>query len=35
MLREPEPPAEQDPPTEPEMDMQSAFRAPQFGLGEH
>ncbi len=34
MLREPEPPAE-PPPGVPELDMQSAFRAPQFGLGEH
>ena len=30
MLREPEPP-----PGVPELDMQTAFRAPQFGLGEH
>ena len=34
MLREPEPPAE-PPPGVPELDMQTAFRAPQFGLGEH
>ena len=35
MLREPEPPpAEQAPPPVPELDMQSAFRAPQFGLRE-
>ncbi len=34
MLREPEPPAE-PPPGGPELDMQTAFRAPQFGLGEH
>ena len=34
MFREPEPPAE-PPPGVPELDMQSAFRAPQFGLGEH
>ncbi len=35
MLREPEPPAEQPPSAAPELDMQTAFRAPQFGLGEH
>jgi DNA-directed RNA polymerase subunit omega len=36
MLREPEPPAEQPPPAGvAELDMQTAFRAPQFGLGEH
>ena len=35
MLREPEPPAEQPPPGVSELDMQTAFRAPQFGLGEH
>ncbi|EQD60221.1 MAG: DNA-directed RNA polymerase subunit omega [Steroidobacteraceae bacterium] len=35
MLREPEPPAEPPPPGVPELDMQTAFRAPQFGLGEH
>ncbi len=35
MLREPEPPpAEPATPEAPELDMQSAFRAPQFGLGE-
>ncbi len=34
MLREPEPPAEQAAPAVPELDMQSAFRAPQFGLRE-
>ncbi len=35
MLREPEPPpAEPAAPEVPELDMQSAFRAPQFGLGE-
>lgn len=33
MLREPEP-AEAAAPDVPELDMQSAFRAPQFGLGE-
>jgi len=31
MLREPEPPAE---PVIPELEAQSSFRAPQFGLGE-
>jgi DNA-directed RNA polymerase subunit omega len=31
MLREPEPPAE---PAVPEIEMQSTFRAPQFGLGD-
>jgi DNA-directed RNA polymerase subunit omega len=31
MLREPEPPAE---PAVPELDPQSSFRAPQFGLGD-
>ncbi|HTX06613.1 MAG TPA: DNA-directed RNA polymerase subunit omega [Steroidobacteraceae bacterium] len=31
MLREPEPPAE---PAIPELEAQSSFRAPQFGLGE-
>jgi len=31
MLREPEPPAE---PPAPEIEMQSTFRAPQFGLGD-
>jgi hypothetical protein len=31
MLREPEPPAE---PAAPEIEMQSTFRAPQFGLGD-
>ena len=35
MLREPEPPpAEQAAPAASELDMQSAFRAPQFGLRE-
>ena len=35
MLREPEPPpTEAAAPAIPELDMQSAFRAPQFGLGE-
>ncbi|MGC8519186.1 MAG: DNA-directed RNA polymerase subunit omega [Steroidobacteraceae bacterium] len=35
MLREPEPPpAEPVVPDVPELDMQSAFRAPQFGLGD-
>ena len=32
MLREPEPPAPE--PVAPEMEMQSTFRAPQFGLGD-
>jgi DNA-directed RNA polymerase subunit omega len=32
MLREPEPPAAE--PAQPEMEMQSTFRAPQFGLGD-
>jgi DNA-directed RNA polymerase subunit omega len=31
MLREPEPPAE---PAIPELDAQTTFRAPQFGLGD-
>ena len=35
MLREPEPPPAEPPaPDVSELDMQSAFRAPQFGLGE-
>ncbi len=35
MLREPEPPpAEPAAADVPELDMQSAFRAPQFGLGD-
>lgn len=34
MLSEPETPAEPESPSVPDLDMQNAFRAPQFGLGE-
>ncbi len=34
MLREPEPPAAEAAPAVAELDMQSTFRAPQFGLGD-
>lgn len=34
MLREPEPAPAEDAAAVPELDMHSAFRAPQFGLGE-
>lgn len=34
MLHEPEPPPTEAAPAVPELDMHSAFRAPQFGLGE-